>query len=182
MGNLTTTIFRCRRHQVIVLGLDNSGKSTIVYQLKLKHFVQQAPTIGFNCEKFRIKNGAAKGQYFTVWDIGGQEKLRPLWKTYLRHASVLVFVVDSTDQERFDEAGVEIGSLMRFANLPNNVPIVLLANKQDLPEAKCCDLVRDTVACNVGKHLLRVQPCCAITGEGLDDFFGELYQLIVEAK
>lgn len=165
-----------------MLGLDNAGKSTIVYRLKMKHFVQQAPTVGFNCEKFRVNNGSAKGHCFTVWDIGGQEKLRPLWRTYTRQADVVIYVVDSTDQDRFHEARIELGSLLRFADLSSNIPVLLLANKQDLPEAACCDDVREYIASDLDKRPLKAQPCCAVTGEGLDDFFLDLYQLISVAR
>uniref|UniRef100_A0A0N5AW53 ADP-ribosylation factor-like protein 4C n=1 Tax=Syphacia muris TaxID=451379 RepID=A0A0N5AW53_9BILA len=170
MGNALGNLFGCHRYQVVMLGLDNSGKSTIVYRLKFEHYVQRSPTIGFNCEKFRVTSRLGKGKSFIVWDIGGQETIRPLWKTYLRQADV------------FDEARVEMANLMRFANLRDNVPVVLLANKQDLPEAKTGDAIRQLLAPDVGKRYLKVISCCAITGEGLDDFFPELSHIITEAR
>jgi len=67
-----------------------------------------------------------------VWDVGGQEKLRPLWKSYTRCTDGIIFVVDSCDTERLEEAKME---LTRTARSPDNasVPILILANKQDLP-------------------------------------------------
>lgn len=67
-----------------------------------------------------------------VWDVGGQEKLRPLWKSYTRCTDGIIFVVDSCDVERLEEAKME---LTRTARSPDNagVPILILANKQDLP-------------------------------------------------
>lgn len=79
--------------------------------------------------------GKAKGINFLVWDVGGQEKLRPLWKSYTRCTDGIVFVLDSVDVERMEEAKME---LVRMARSPDNsgVPILVLANKQDLPGAK----------------------------------------------
>lgn len=67
-----------------------------------------------------------------MWDVGGQEKLRPLWKSYTRCTDGIIFVVDSCDAERLEEAKME---LTRTARSPDNagVPILILANKQDLP-------------------------------------------------
>lgn len=72
------------------------------------------------------------GVSFLVWDVGGQEKLRPLWKSYTRCTDGIIFVVDSCDVERLEEAKME---LTRTARSPDNagVPILILANKQDLP-------------------------------------------------
>lgn len=71
-----------------------------------------------------------------MWDVGGQEKLRPLWKSYTRCTDGIIFVVDSCDTERLEEAKME---LTRTARSPDNagVPILILANKQDLPGMLC---------------------------------------------
>lgn len=75
------------------------------------------------------------GVNFLVWDVGGQEKLRPLWKSYTRCTDGIVFVLDSVDVERMEEAKME---LIRTVKSPENsqVPILVLANKQDLPGAR----------------------------------------------
>ncbi|XP_053968087.1 uncharacterized protein LOC128869545 [Anastrepha ludens] len=79
--------------------------------------------------------GKAKGIHFLVWDVGGQEKLRPLWRSYTRCTDGILFVVDSVDVERMEEAKME---LIRTAKCPDNqgVPVLILANKQDLPSAR----------------------------------------------
>jgi ADP-ribosylation factor-like protein 4 len=79
--------------------------------------------------------GRARGISFLVWDVGGQEKLRPLWRSYTRCTDGIVFVVDSVDAERMEEARME---LLRTAKSPENagVPVLVLANKQDLPGAR----------------------------------------------
>lgn len=69
---------------VVMLGLDSAGKTTALYRLKFNQYLNTVPTIGFNCEKVKGTVGRARGQTFLVWDVGGQEKLRPLWKSYTR--------------------------------------------------------------------------------------------------
>lgn len=102
---------------VVMLGLDSAGKTTALYRLKFDQYVNSAPTIGFNCEKIRALSGRAKGTQFLVWDVGGQEKLRPLWKSYTRCTDAIVFVLDSVDVERMEEARME---LIRTAKSPDN--------------------------------------------------------------
>lgn len=120
---------------IAMLGLDSAGKTTALYRLKLDQYLNTVTTIGFNCEKVRGSLGKAKGVQFLVWDVGGQEKLRPLWRSYTRCTDGIVFVVDSVDVERMEEAKME---LMRTAKCSENhgVPILIFANKQDLPGAK----------------------------------------------
>ena len=57
----------------------------VLYRTKFEQYVNTVPTVGFNCEKVKGQVGKSKGVYFTVWDIGGQDKLRPLWNTYIHH-------------------------------------------------------------------------------------------------
>lgn len=120
---------------IVMLGLDSAGKTTALYRLKFDQYLNTVPTIGFNCEKVRGTTGKAKGVQFLIWDVGGQEKLRPLWRSYTRCTDGIVFVLDSVDVERMEEAKIE---LMRTAKAPDNqgVPVLILANKQDLPGAR----------------------------------------------
>jgi len=168
---------------VVMLGLDSAGKTTALYRLKFDQYVNSAPTIGFNCEKIRALSGRAKGTQFLVWDVGGQEKLRPLWKSYTRCTDAIVFVLDSVDVERMEEARME---LIRTAKSPDNsqVPILILANKQDLPGAKEPKEIEKHLGLHElgNQHLFHVQPACAITGEGLDEGLDILYDMIHKRK
>ena len=94
--------------KILILGLDGAGKTTILYKLKLNETVNSVPTIGFNVETVQ----PTKNVNFTVWDIGGQEVLRPLWKYYFTNCSGLVFVVDSADKERLPEAKKELSWIL----------------------------------------------------------------------
>lgn len=168
---------------IVMLGLDSAGKTTALYRLKFDQYLNTVPTIGFNCEKVKLTNGKAKGTSFLIWDIGGQDKLRPLWRSYTRCTDGIIFVIDSVDDERLEEAKME---LMRTAKAPENsrVPILVLANKQDLPGAKDAEEMARLLGLSDlnGKHLWHVQSSCSVIGEGLDDGLHTLYDMISEQK
>ena len=90
-----------------LVGLDAAGKTTILYKLKLGEIVTTIPTIGFNVETVEYKNIS-----FTVWDVGGQDKIRPLWRHYFQNTQGLIFVVDSNDRERVVEAREELSKMV----------------------------------------------------------------------
>lgn len=167
---------------LVILGLDSAGKSTVLYRLKFDQYVNTVPTVGFNCEKVKGTLGKAKGVNFIIWDVGGQEKTRPLWKSYARNTDGMVFVVDSTDIERMEEARME---LTRIARWPENigVPILIVANKQDLPEAQDPGEIEKTLCLHeLTGHMWQFQPSCAINGEGLDEGLEKLYQMILKQR
>merc|ERR1712109_323801 len=92
-------------HRILMVGLDAAGKTTILYKLKLAEVVTTIPTIGFNVETVEYKN-----INFIVWDVGGQDKIRPLWKHYYHNTQGIIFVVDSNDKERI----CDMQSMNRF--------------------------------------------------------------------
>ncbi|EDO25675.1 predicted protein, partial [Nematostella vectensis] len=85
--------FGNRQVRIVMLGLDAAGKTTILYKLKLKETVSTIPTIGFNVETLQ----PTKNVTLTIWDVGGQDKIRPLWRHYFQGTEGLLFVVDSSD-------------------------------------------------------------------------------------
>jgi len=97
MGNMFATLFKGlfgkKEMRILMVGLDAAGKTTILYKLKLGEIVTTIPTIGFNVETVEYKNIS-----FTVWDVGGQDKIRPLWRHYFQNTQGLIFVVDSNDR------------------------------------------------------------------------------------
>ena len=92
-------IFGKRELRALMLGLDAAGKTTILYKLKLGEVVSSVPTIGFNVETVEFEKVK-----FTVWDVGGQDKIRQLWKHYYQNTQALIYVVDSSDKERIEIA------------------------------------------------------------------------------
>eukprot|EP00300_Choanocystis_sp_HF-7_P024016 c2540_g1_i1.p1 GENE.c2540_g1_i1~~c2540_g1_i1.p1 ORF type:complete len:182 (+),score=41.41 c2540_g1_i1:75-548(+) len=144
-----------------MVGLDAAGKTTILYKLKLGEIVTTIPTIGFNVETVQYKNIS-----FTVWDVGGQDKIRPLWRHYYQNTQGLIFVVDSNDQARFNEAKEELSRMLAEDQLRDAV-LLVFANKQDLPNAAPLNAVADALGINGNSRVWKVQACCATTGDGL---------------
>ena len=100
--------------RLLILGLDGAGKTTILYKLKLGEVVTTIPTIGFNVETVEYKNVG-----FTVWDIGGADKIRPLWRHYYQNTHGLIFVLDSNDYGCFNEAKDELITILEEEELKN---------------------------------------------------------------
>ena len=145
-----------------MVGLDAAGKTTILYKLKLGEIVTTIPTIGFNVETVQYKNIS-----FTVWDVGGQDKIRPLWRHYFQNTQGLIFVVDSNDRERISEANEELQKMMREEELRDAV-LLVFANKQDLPNAMSVSEVTDKLGLHgVTNRKWFIQSTCATTGDGL---------------
>ncbi|KMT01151.1 hypothetical protein BVRB_9g224030 isoform A [Beta vulgaris subsp. vulgaris] len=160
-----------RQIKLLMVGLDASGKTTILYKLKLGQVVRAMPTIGFNVETVEYNN-----LNFAVWDLGGQEKIRALWKHYYRNTQGLIFVVDSTDRGRIIEARNQLHRIISEDELCN-AAVLVFANKQDLPNA----MPVSEVAHKLGLHLLRhhtwhIQNASAISGLGLYQGLNWLYQ------
>ncbi|KDP47141.1 hypothetical protein JCGZ_22137 [Jatropha curcas] len=159
--------------RILMLGLDSSGKTTILYKLKLGEIVTTIPTIGFNVETVEYKNIS-----FSVWDVGGQQKIRPLWRHYFQNVEGLVFVVDSDDRERIAEARNELHRILGDNEL-GDAALLVFANKQDLPDAMHVDEVAD----KLGLHALRqrrwyIQGSYAKLGHGLYEGLDWLYNNI----
>jgi len=119
-------MFGNKEMRVVMLGLDAAGKTTILYKLHIGEVLSTVPTLGFNVEKVQYKNVV-----FTVWDVGGQEKLRPLWRHYFNNTDGLIFVIDSLDRDRIDRAKEEFGSIINDPFMRNSA-ILVFANKQDM--------------------------------------------------
>ena len=96
--------------RILVLGLDNSGKTTILKKLSEEDISHIMPTQGFN-----IKSLMQDGFKLNVWDIGGQKSIRPYWRNYFDQTDALVYVIDSADSRRMEETATELGQLARPA-------------------------------------------------------------------
>ena len=107
-----------------MLGLDNSGKTTALKKLASEDPSSITPTQGFN-----IKSVQSQGFKLNVWDIGGQKHIRPYWKNYYQNTDAIVYMVDSADERRLDEAAEELASLLE-EELLTGIPTLVFANKQ----------------------------------------------------
>jgi ADP-ribosylation factor protein 1 len=110
--------------RILMVGLDAAGKTTILYKLKLGENVTTIPTIGFNVETVEYKN-----INFVVWDVGGQDRIRPLWRHYFIHTQAVIFVVDSNDRDRIMEARDELHRMLNEEEL-KDAALLVFANKQ----------------------------------------------------
>jgi len=159
---LFDSFFGVKEMKVVMLGLDAAGKTTILYKLHIGEVLSTVPTIGFNVEKVQYKN-----VQFTVWDVGGQEKLRPLWKHYFSTTDGLIYVVDSLDRERIRKATAEFQAIVNDPLMRNSI-ILVFANKQDMKgamtPAEVCEALGLFSLCNRRWH---IQGTCATKGEGL---------------
>lgn len=112
--------------KLLVLGLDNAGKTTLLKQLSKEDPEGTEPTQGFN-----VKTLLHDGFKLNVWDIGGQKKIREYWVNYYSNVDGIVFVIDSSDEGRVKECTETFNFLMSEEKL-KGVPILIFANKQDL--------------------------------------------------
>ena len=110
--------------RILLLGLDNAGKTSILFQMKDNAFKVTVPTVGLNIEHIMYKRYG-----MTMWDVGGQAT--KLWKHYFDHINAVVFVIDSTDEEKLIFARDELNRLMQDESL-FGVPFLLYYNKCDL--------------------------------------------------
>ena len=167
---------RCRERpilRVLIVGLDHAGKTTLLEQMKSLHFKRDesaskaaikriGPTVGLNVGKVPYKKWDV-----LFWDLGGHESMREIWEHYFDEASALMFVVDAADPARLPEAEKELSRLLSDSRL-SGIPILLVANKQDLTRAS----KPENVASLVGAHKIRSRAfqtlgVSALTCEGL---------------
>merc|ERR1711879_267746 len=129
---------------------------------KLGEVVTTIPTVGFNVETVEYKNIS-----FTVWDIGGQDKIRKLWRYYYQGTNGAIFVVDSSDRDRIEDAREELFKMLNEDEMQDAV-VLVFANKQDLPNAMDAAEVTE----KLGLRSLRnrpwyIQSASATSGDGL---------------
>mmetsp|Transcript_21573 Transcript_21573/g.54927 ORF Transcript_21573/g.54927 Transcript_21573/m.54927 type:complete len:189 (-) Transcript_21573:1649-2215(-) len=163
--------FGSKEYKIVMVGLDNAGKTTILYKLSLGEVVQSTATVGSNVELVRYKNIQME-----IWDLGGQQNLRPFWATYYKRCDCVIMVVDSTDRARVGVAKSELLALLEHEDLART-PILVLANKQDLRDAMSAgELTGALGLAAIRNHDWAIQPCCALTGAGLMDALSWVYQ------
>lgn len=163
--------------QILLVGLDNSGKSTIVNQLKLNdaklNNIQS--TVGFNTEKIATKN-----LNLTIYDMSGSTRYRNLWEHYYRDVDAIIFVVDVSDRMRIVVAKEELDLMVNHPELTGrNIPILVFANKTDVPHSASvgeikCELELDRIrnkSCNI-------IGCIGKSGEGIGEGFEWIAQVM----
>ncbi|XP_036820475.1 ADP-ribosylation factor-like protein 6 isoform X2 [Oncorhynchus mykiss] len=181
---------------VLCLGLDNSGKTTIINQLKptnqslfgplsddWKHVSQTqtqdiVPTIGFNIEKFKSSSLS-----FTVFDMSGQSRYRNLWEHYYKESHAIIFVIDSGDKLRMVVAKEELDTLLNHQDIRSRrLPVLFFANKSDLREAMSLVKVSQLLCLeNIKDKPWHICASNAVKGEGLMEGVDWLQEQIAQS-
>ncbi|KAG1698614.1 hypothetical protein DVH05_014572 [Phytophthora capsici] len=154
--------------RILVVGLDNSGKTTLVNHLKPKKSQARevVPTIGFQVEEFTKSN-----LNFTVFDMSGQSRYRSLWENYYSDVQAIIYVLDSTDTIRMCVAKDELEQLVEHKELSSKkVPILFFANKMDLPNALTpVECMQHLELDNLGSKSWHITASNAVTGRGVEE-------------
>ncbi|KAF4306392.1 putative ADP-ribosylation factor 1 protein [Botryosphaeria dothidea] len=197
VSRLTSLVWAKKEIRILILGLDNAGKTTLLYRLKIGEVVTTIPTIGFNVESVTYKN-----LNLNVWDLGGQTSIRPVraiapllprhplfqqlsrtaelrtltflprpqyWRCYYSNTAAVIFVIDSTDIDRLGTAAEELSAMLSEEEL-RDAALLVFANKQDQPGAKGAGEISE--ALKLGELRDRnwsIVACSAIDGRGVDE-------------
>ncbi|XP_058811613.1 ADP-ribosylation factor-like protein 2 [Topomyia yanbarensis] len=148
--------------RILLLGLDNAGKTTILKRFNGEPIDQISPTLGFNIKTLEYKNYT-----LNMWDVGGQKSLRSYWRNYFECTDGLVWVVDSTDRMRMESCREELALLLQEERLAG-ATLLVLANKQDLPGALTSNEIKDVLGLEkIETHHWVIHGVSAVTGEKL---------------
>jgi len=122
--------FEGKNGTLVLLGLDNAGKTTLLHRLRTGDIRSFPPTDRpQQCEKFSYQ-----GITFQAWDLGGHEAVRHLWEDYVCECSAVLFLVDASDPNRLEEAQFELEALIG-EKIVQDIPIAILCNKCDREDA-----------------------------------------------
>lgn len=174
LSGLCRYMFQKDEYFVLILGLDNAGKTTYLEQTKTKFSkdykamnpAKITTTVGLNIGQVDVD-----GVRLNFWDLGGQEELQSLWDKYYAESHAIIYVVDSSDGDRIEESK-QAFDLMICNDTLHGVPLLLLANKQDLEG--CLSLSTIKTAFQDTGHILTSRDCkamavSALTGDGVDE-------------
>jgi small GTP-binding protein len=170
-------IFEKRQVRILMVGLDAAGKTTIMYKIKMNETVKTIPTIGFNVETMEYK-----GLTMTMWDIGGQDKLRDLWKHYYQNTDAVIYVVDSNDHDRI-ELNYETLQKMLIEPELEQACLLVYANKQDINGSLSPKEITDKLSLHsIRNRKWMVQGASAVRGDGLTEGLDWIADTLMKRK
>ncbi|XP_017287130.1 ADP-ribosylation factor-like protein 13B isoform X2 [Kryptolebias marmoratus] len=153
-----------RKVTLVMVGLDNAGKTATVRGIQGENPQDVAPTVGFS--KVDLKQGKFE---VTIFDLGGGKRIRGIWKNYYSESHGVVFVVDSSDVQRIQETRETMAEVLQHPRIAGK-PVLVLANKQDqegaLAEADIIENLSLEKLVNENKCLCQIEPCSAVIGYG----------------
>lgn len=148
--------------RLLMLGLDNAGKTTIMKRFCGQEINTISPTLGFNIETFEYN-----GFRLNIWDVGGQKTLRTYWRNYFESTDGIIWVVDSCDKSRLGDCKRELHALLQEERL-GGATLLIFANKQDLPGAAKPEEIQTILELDlIKKHHWMILPCSAVTRQNL---------------
>ncbi|TNJ30236.1 ADP-Ribosylation Factor like protein 2b [Giardia muris] len=155
--------------RVLIVGLDCSGKTTIVGSLLERSLTEIAPTLGFNIDTWKPPG---KDISVALWDVGGQQTIRTYWRNYFSATDALIWVIDSTDRRRVNICHTALKEILHAEKL-QGCPVLLLCNKQDVPSALTPEEIQSllTLPSLCKNRLWRIFSCSAIQRTGIDEAF-----------
>lgn len=161
ISKLFASLFGKKETKILMLGLDAAGKTTILYKLKLGETVNSVPTIGFNVETVKLNKIT-----LSIWDVPVKERLKPLLKHYFPDTHGFIFVIDTSDRQRIDEAKQDF---IEFTNSDDlkDVPLLVFANKKDIGVMTTDEICEKLELYHRTKDDWHIQESNALTGEGL---------------
>lgn len=155
-----------REMRILMLGLDNAGKTTCVKKFCNQDTSSISPTLGFQITALTFR-----GYTLNIWDVGGQQSLRAYWRNYFESSDGLIWVVDSNDVGRLHDCKRELHTLLQEERLAG-ASLLIFLNKQDIPTALPAEEIErilDIDAIRQGKRHVHLSVCSARTGDGLLD-------------
>ncbi|KAJ2848449.1 ADP-ribosylation factor-like protein 2 [Coemansia brasiliensis] len=148
--------------RILVLGLDNAGKTTIMKRLNGESISTISPTLGFNITTLDFDSYKVN-----FWDVGGQRTIRPYWRNYFEKTDGIIWVVDSADKERMKDCADELAALLKEDKLAG-ASLLVFANKQDIAGALGDEDIKNLLKLNeLTTHHWTIKACSAVTGDNL---------------
>lgn len=153
-----------REVRILMLGLDNAGKTTVIKRFCNKDITTISPTLGFQICPLQFRD-------FTInfWDIGGQQTLRSYWRNYFEATDGIVWVVDSNDAGRLETCAKELHALLGEERL-SGASLLIFLNKVDIPTAlkeEEIGRILDVESIRAQRRHVQLVRCSAVTGDGL---------------
>ncbi|GAN02245.1 ADP-ribosylation factor family-domain-containing protein [Mucor lusitanicus] len=148
--------------RILMLGLDNAGKTTILKRINGEPIDTISPTLGFNIKTLEHEN-----YKLNIWDVGGQKSIRSYWRNYFEQTDALVWVVDSADRLRLMDCKRELAQLLQEERLAG-ATLLVFANKQDIAGALTEIEIKNALGLDdIKSHHWAILPCSAVTGDNL---------------